>query len=176
MFFCCRVLKSHGICSLGVVSFCWAFWDQMLTIEIMHDPKQIKEKLGTSTLHRKWNQRWASPISFLPFVFKTNMYPWDFWSNPFTVRNLSYEFLQQASCRLRLPQDPRDTCFSFRACSTGLQVGEHRSFYHAGKTFPLKTFPPRWKRFFAFNNFTIRELARSGVKYLFGALLCLRTV
>lgn len=61
-----------------VNGFCWAFWDQMLTIEIMHHPKQIKEQVGTSSLHRKWNQRRESSISVLLFVFKTNVYPWDF--------------------------------------------------------------------------------------------------
>lgn len=51
--------------------FCWVFWDQMLTIEIIHEPKQIKEKLGTSGLDRKWNQRRASLVYFLLFIFKT---------------------------------------------------------------------------------------------------------
>lgn len=50
-----------------VNGFSWAFWDQMLTIERIDDSNQIKEKLGTFSLHRKWNQRWVSPISFLLF-------------------------------------------------------------------------------------------------------------
>lgn len=173
MLVCCRVLKSHGICSLGLVSFCWAFWDQMLTIEIKHDPKQIKEKLGTPVSTGSGIK--VEQASF-PFYFLYSKLTWDFWSNPFSVHNLSYEFLQQASCRLQLPQDPRDICFSFRVWRTGLQVGKSRSLCHAGKTFPLKIFLPMWKWFFAFNNFMIGELAQSGVKYLLGALLCLRTV
>lgn len=33
-------------------AFCWVFWDQVETIEILHDPKQIKGKLETSSLDR----------------------------------------------------------------------------------------------------------------------------
>lgn len=35
---------SHG--------FCWVFWDERVSTEIIHDPKQIKGKLGTPSLDR----------------------------------------------------------------------------------------------------------------------------
>lgn len=61
--------------------FSWVFWDQMVAIKIIHGPKQIKGKLGTSSLDRGWNQRWGSFISFLLFfLFKTHVHSWHFWS------------------------------------------------------------------------------------------------
>lgn len=111
--------------------FCWAFWDWMLTIEIMHNPKQIREKLEMFSLHRKWKQRQARSISFFLFVFKPNVYPWDLWCKPFPVFNLSDECLWQTSWRFPKPQDPREMHLSFRLCSTELRLS----------TPPVRPFP-----------------------------------
>lgn len=47
----------------------------------------------------------------------------------FILCNMSDEYLQQGSCRLWLPQNSKEMCFSLRVCSIGLQVGEDLSFY-----------------------------------------------
>lgn len=54
--FCWRAPKSHGIYSLGIAGFYKGFLlglgGQMVTVEIVHDPEQIKGKLGTPSLDR----------------------------------------------------------------------------------------------------------------------------
>lgn len=158
---CCSLAENQSPMAFAVWEllfftngFCWVFWDQMVTIEIIHDPKQIKEKLGTSSLHIKLNQRWASLISFLLFVFKTNVYSWHFWS---VSTSEGFTWAVSSFSQLWLPQDPMNMCFSFRICSTGMEVGKSTCFYHAGETLPFKTFLPKWRWCFHFNSSMIRD-------------------